>query len=253
MDAFELASEFVHIPPSPLWQILICTIPHRDTMLRQLLAELDAQIGDGTGVQVIVARDDLEHSYGDKMQHLFEAATAKYISVIDDDDWVSPRYIEAIWLALQDDVDYVGYQVDYLVDGKHHMFVDHSLRHGRWLTAFGVEGQDDLILRDISEKNPIRRTMALWGQWEGGYGADERWAALVRKRAAEERDAGHTSLDIETYIAEPLYYYRYQTGGHFQTARKPMGFRMDPLPPYRWLITHELGTDYERTADSSPL
>jgi hypothetical protein len=43
---------------TPTWDILICSIPHRDEMLADLLAELDRQHQPGVGV--IVCRDNLD-------------------------------------------------------------------------------------------------------------------------------------------------------------------------------------------------
>ena len=80
--------------PDPTWDILIATITHRTDMLTGLLEHLERQLVPGVGV--LVYRDNREQLYGPKCQRLYNASQADYVSMLDDDDWVSDDYIQAV-------------------------------------------------------------------------------------------------------------------------------------------------------------
>ncbi|SRR5258706_5477897 len=203
-------------PPIFGWSILVPTIPHRHEKLLRLLDRLGEQM-DGN-VEVVLYRDNLEASYPAKCQTLLEAAAGEYVSFIDDDDLVAPDYIPKITEALTAGPDYVGFIVDYSVDGVSQGHFFHSLSHPGW----GV------YTRDISHLNPIRRSIALQGKFEGpGHGADSNWAAQVRA----------TGLCVsQMMIDEPLYYYLFETGDCYSTPREPWQGPMPELPRHDWLV-----------------
>jgi hypothetical protein len=216
------------IEAPPLWDILITSIPHRHELLCGLLAELSCQRealfgpdADGSKVGALLYRDNLELPYGDKTGVLMRASRAQYVSCIDDDDLPGPGYMSWIWAALASRPDYVGYPVRWTRDGVAQLRIEHSLRHGGW-------GADDgLLKRDLSEKNPIRRELALLGSWSGGYEAEARWAAEVRATGR---------VRTEAWIPEPVYWYRESTADTFQTPRQPFPGLLPELPSYPWLM-----------------
>lgn len=76
--------------------ILIPTLTSRTKMLNGLLAELDNQ-RKGKDVIVILHSDSGERTTGAKRNELIQAAVgaqAEYIAFVDDDDMVSPNYID---------------------------------------------------------------------------------------------------------------------------------------------------------------
>jgi hypothetical protein len=208
-----------------LWDILVTSIPHRHATLLELLAELGRQQDDlfapgPYGAGVLVYRDNLEVPYGDKTRVLLETSDAEYVSCIDDDDLPCSGYLSCIWAALAARPDYVGYPVRWFRNGTEQIPVEHSLRHASW-----SEG-DGILKRDISEKNPVRREIALAGGWEGGYGAESRWADKVRASG---------KCVTEAWIGEPMYCYRENTSDTFQTQRSPWPEPLPELPSYPWL------------------
>jgi hypothetical protein len=211
----------------PLWDILITSIPHRHALLCGLLAELDRQRAELLGpgaigrMGAIVYRDNLELPYGDKTGVLMRASRAQYVSCIDDDDLPGPGYLAWIWSALAGRPDFVGYPVRWTRDGQEQIPVSHSLRHGCW----GAAGDGQLI-RDLSEKNPIRRELALLGPWSGGYEAERRWAEAVRATGR---------VRTEVWVPEPLYWYRESSADTFKTGRQPLPGPLPELPSYPWL------------------
>jgi hypothetical protein len=212
--------------PARVWDILVTSVPHRHEKLAGLLAELDRQLSElfGPGpvwpAGVLLYRDNLQASYGAKTGALIRASAAEYVSCIDDDDLPEPGYAAWIWAALASRPDYVGYPVRWTRDGQPQARVEHSLRHGEWVNG------EDVICRDISEKNPIRRELALLGPWEGGYEAEKRWAGAVR--------ASGQCL-TEVWVPEPLYWYREDTADTFTTSREPWAGPLPELPSYPWL------------------
>jgi glycosyltransferase involved in cell wall biosynthesis len=190
------------------WDILISSLVHRTDMLVELLEEFERQREPNVGV--IVFRDNTETIYGEKCQRLLEASEADYVSFFDDDDWPEPDFIAAISEALRERPDYVGFNVHHTEDGRDQAPVYHSLQHGGWSNSPGG------LLRDIVHFNPIRREHALAGRWEGGCGADARWAEQVRASGGVQQ---------EVYLDRILLHYRHAGGGY--TVPQPMA---DPPP-----------------------
>ena len=226
MNARRGHGRFGHLPT---WDILVTTIPHRHKVLCELLASLDAQIEFPPsyrmyGVRAVVYRDNLAVSYGAKIRALQEASEADYVSCVDDDDLLAPDGVRRITAALRTRPDYVGFAVAWTRDGVPQLRIEHSLRYGNW------GGNGEMLYRDISEKNPMRRTIALAGHWEGGYGAEGRWAHSIRT-------SGLLQADREAWLPDPpVYLYRESTADTFNSAREPLPpDQVQPLPAYPWL------------------
>jgi glycosyltransferase involved in cell wall biosynthesis len=203
---------------SPTLDICICSIPHRDGMLRELLAELGRQVVPGVGVYVF--RDNLRQTYGGKIAAMWGQSQADYVCCVDDDDMIAPDYVERVMAALESRPDYVGFRVRYTHNGDLQKPVLHSLQFGCW------ETREQAIVRDISEKNPMRRDLALLAEWEGQYAAEARWAAGIRATG---------KVKTEVFIDEELYYYRFVLSDHFNSRRDPWAGEILPLPDYPWL------------------
>lgn len=208
---------------SPTWDILIPTIPHRDAQLRVLLAELDCQWRPGLGVRIY--RDNLERpgiaSYA-KWGELVESSQADYVCIAGDDDMVAPDFVARVMTALEEKPDYVGFPVRYTVNGGLQKPVEHSLRHRVW------EHREDVIVRDITQFNPVRRELALMVPWRAEvFEEDRRWADGMRALGL---------VQTEVWIDEPMYYYQVFTESNFTTSREPMPEADIPaLPVYPWL------------------
>ena len=207
-----------------LLDFLIVTIPHRHALLCELLEAIDQQSREGVGA--IVYRDNLEVSYGEKTRRVLYASGAEYVVCVDDDDMIAPNYVERVCEALESRPDYVGYPVLWTVDGQPQLPVEHSLRHAGWGNTA------EMLKRDIVHKNPIKREIALLGDWAGGYGADATWAHQVRERAQIE-------AMTEVWIPETMYYYRQLNSDFFLTPRAPLAAGLiEPLPTYPWLVEY---------------
>jgi hypothetical protein len=187
------------------WDVLICSIPHRHVTLLELLADLNRQWQPGFGA--LIYRDNLEDSYGAKTQTLLNRSRTQYVSCIDDDDLLAPDGVARIMAALQAQPDYVGFMVRWTTDGVPEVPVEHSLAHSNWTN------RPDILLRDITQFNPIRRELALLGTWEGGKCVSQAWLP-----------------------DPPVYYYRSSSKDTFKMERFPMPQDQIPLlPSYPWL------------------
>lgn len=211
--------------PVKLWDLLICTIPHRHATLCELLGDLDRQIRENNALGLVGAvlyRDNLTMSYGDKTQVLTWASVAEYVSCIDDDDLLAPDGVARVLAALEKKPDYVGFAIEWTRDGQLMQPVEHSLRHPRWVNG------PDALLRSVMQFNPIRREYALDGTWEGGYGAERAWG---------DRVIAAGRVKSEVFIGPPpVYRYREHQGDTFRTERKPYPDVPPELPSYPWLV-----------------
>jgi glycosyltransferase involved in cell wall biosynthesis len=203
------------------FSILIPTIPHRHERLCPLLAELDRQMLPDA--EVLLYRDNLQATYGEKNQRLLDMSDGDYIAFMDDDDWISPNYIRLILAALETSPDTVGFPEFRMVDGKHQETFLYSM-HDHSAEFPGAEPGG--VLGSISQRCPIRRDLARLGRWRGGYGADASWAFKVQASGR---------VHTEAWIPEPLYYYQRRTADSFLTPRRPFPEPLPDLPSYRWL------------------
>jgi len=86
--------------------------------LRECLAAQIAKQPKGT-VEHLVLFDNRTRSVGLKRQALIDSALGEYIAFVDDDDTVSPDYIEALIIATASKADVITFEQDCYVNGKH--------------------------------------------------------------------------------------------------------------------------------------
>jgi hypothetical protein len=203
--------------------LLVTSIPHRHDTLCELLKDLDRQVTPHSShIGVLLYRDNLAVAYGDKTRALIEASSAEYVSCVDDDDLLAPDGVSRVCAALRNRPDYVGFSVAWTRDGVPQLPAEHSLRHPAW------DNGADMLKRSVMQFNPIRRDIALDGEWAGGYEAERHWQAGVIA-------AGRCKT--ETWIGgPPVYLYRERSSDTFKTARTPFPpDQIRPLPQYPWL------------------
>lgn len=207
-------------PPS--WQILIAHIAGaRHATMRALLDVLAPQMQPG--VQVIVYADNLEASYAAKLQALMDAADAEYVSVLSDDDSVSPDFIPRVLAAMAARPDYVGFRVRYTEDGAPQRPVIHSLACGRWEDTAGE------LIRDLMYFNPVRLEHARRVRFRGS-GCDREWADDLRALGC---------VQAEVFIDAEMHYYQHSPADEFGTPRTPLDAAalaaVPALPAFPWL------------------
>lgn len=220
-EAAEGVSRTIPDSNAPSWDILICSIAERTELLDALLQELNRQRKPGVGVRVF--RDNKQTCYGSKCQALVESSKADYICFLDDDDWIAEDYVDSIREALMHKPDYVGFKVLYTNEGQPQVPVYHSTTFG---TGWRDEGYNGLY-RDINHFNPIKREIALQGLWEGGDGADARWAEQIRAKAL---------IKEEIFIDRELHHYRFSPHETFTVSSlRPPLETVPTMKRYRWV------------------
>jgi len=105
---------------NPLLSILIPTLPIRKTKFDNLISQLELQIKEGnyqSVVEVISLLDNKEMTIGAKRNRMIEMSAGKYVCFVDDDDMVSPDYIEKIIGAINQYPDVITFCGRYFKDG----------------------------------------------------------------------------------------------------------------------------------------
>ena len=175
------------------WSILILTQPSRVQFLDRLMRRLAPQLKDD--IELTASYSVTEKSLGENRYDMMKRAKGEYVNFVDDDDMVSPRYVESIY-PLLDGVDYIGFPVQVYRDGVYLQTAYHSLKHKDWKAI------DQIAYRDISHLNPMRRELALQATMEGGFGEDGRWAQKIRELGI---------VKTEHYVPETMYFYYMRT------------------------------------------
>jgi glycosyltransferase involved in cell wall biosynthesis len=171
---------------APKLSILIATMGKRKRDFAALLNRLESQLTNE--VEVVALWNNGERSIGDIRQRLLESAKGDYVCFVDDDDEVPTYYCAEILNVLGKD--YIGFEVVMFNDGELMPRIFHSIRYSHW-------SQDENgYYRGVTHLNPIKREIALKGNYAGGAGEDERWSNSVRPY-----------VNTENYIDKPMYYY----------------------------------------------
>lgn len=187
---------------------------------------------NGHNVELIVRESDANFPVGENRELMRREARGKYISFIDDDDLVPPHFVSRIlpllggtdqnlspqrrggrgglksdlaqdssahsaYSAVQDSVDYIGFNLEWRHNGEFGCIERRSLQfnhpqHG------GVWNDREGRYRDLSHVNPMRRELALRVAMSGWPGEDNRWADALRDLRI---------VKTEHYLDETLYYY----------------------------------------------
>lgn len=205
----------------PTWTILVPTLGERRPLFERLMAGLLPQLdAHGGRVQVVAWHNNGAPPLPVIRQRMVRAATSDYVSFVDDDDLVSPYYVETIVEALTSEPDYVGFEVQCYSDGFPTGIAYHSLEFRRWRN---LKGRYE---RDISHINPIRTRLARRADFTKtprGGAEDRAWANQLRR-------GGYLSTQV--VIPRIVYHYLYETAG--SRWERPKTIR----PGERSAITH---------------
>jgi len=203
--------------------ILIATVGWRTEAFLGLLYHLMPQVKTFAGkVEVIAYWNNGELPVGQIRKALVEQASGEYVCFIDDDDMVPDYYCKKILGALGKD--YVGFRVKFFNDGVEMPPVTHSLRHTTW-------SQDEYgYYRGVTHLNPIKREIALRGEWPTSRqaGEDELWAKSVTP-----------FVKTENYLDEVMYfYYHSKSDTSFGGDSKPRERYTRPVIKEKWFRYH---------------
>lgn len=203
-------------------ELLIPTVVTRDEQFRRLVNVLKPQVAKYKGdIGVLAYWNNYEHPLGDIRQRMQEKATGEYIVFIDDDDTVPPYFCDEIY-PLLDGVDHIGYQINFIRNGRQQLPVYHTIK------SKGYYDDSTGFYRKVTPKDPIRRELSLKGDYSRadyriGLGEETVWMEDVTDL-----------VKTEHYIDKIMYHYEQREGqGVFARTKSEQGdFKRPELPKY---------------------
>ena len=173
--------------------ILICTIPTRSYLFRELYDKLLKQSTEE--VEILFELDNKVLSIGAKRQKLLERSIGKYVVFIDDDDSVPEYYIDEILKAIEFSPDCIGFKIDCDMQGQHKKAIA-SNKFDKW------EEIDNVYQRTIYHKTPVKRSIAMTiGFPNLRFGEDHVYSKNLKSSGL---------LKQEIFIDKVMYHYKYR-------------------------------------------
>lgn len=143
----------------------IPSLPDRTrTHLEPLYNRILSQIGDKKDIEVLTIMDNRVMTIGRKRTLLFHIAQGKYTCIIDDDDDVTPDFVQKMREVITNDlnVDVICYNQDANIDGKS-WIIRTSLKHN---TIFPF---DQLMVDQFGNSIPCNRPPWHWCAWRTDF------------------------------------------------------------------------------------
>lgn len=184
----------------PILSICIVTLVKRTGMLASLLRNLSEQADKYPGqVEFVVKSDSGELTTGAKRNLAYREATGKYVVSIDDDDEVSPWYVEEILKGATADPDAMAINGTMTTNGYSLATWDISRLNPYGRVA--KPGNKTHYLRYHNHISPIRRSIAIQFPFpDKTHQEDFDFATAVHKARV---------IKTEVKIARPMYHYKY--------------------------------------------
>lgn len=173
--------------------ILICTLESRRNQFDRLIRILQPQLTDE--VEIKFLRDQKQKTIGYKRNQLLQAATGDYVAFIDDDDRISPNYVQLLLKGIETDPDCCSLIGQITFNGKGQQKFIHSIGY----TSYFEQGR--IYYRPPNHLNCIRASIAKQFIFdEINMYEDTHWAMAICNAGV---------LKTEYKIEETLYYYDY--------------------------------------------
>jgi glycosyltransferase involved in cell wall biosynthesis len=169
--------------------ILIASTRNREHMFNNLMRFLKVQ--KTSEIEVLASIDNGEKTIGTKRNELLKASVGKYVCLVDDDDMISPYFVNMIVNATKNNSDCIGIKgIITLKNTEPRLFI-HTIKCKDWYE------DNNVYYRNPNHLNPIKREIAL----------DTMFPDISNQ---EDRMFSHwiqPKLKTETFIETPLYYY----------------------------------------------
>lgn len=141
---------------------------------------------------------------GDKCNAAAEHITTPYMCVVDDDDYLQPSFASAVVPLMEAAVDYVGFRVLQIIDGKFYGIVSTS-------------GDEPRFNHETGRHGPCPKGLTrteLWRQVPFGndYRADRRWIKSM-----------HQLINTHAFVDRVLYVYDHHTTKQEWGASREVG------------------------------
>lgn len=141
---------------TPKISLLVPTVTQRVALLGPLIADIERQIAACQyHAEVIIQSDSGEMQIGDKRNKLLSMATGEYCAFIDDDDVISPTYLDTYASMIEDgSYDCASFVGAYYLAGKFQKLFLHSTEFTEWSET------PQFYIRMPNHLNLIRTAMA---------------------------------------------------------------------------------------------
>jgi hypothetical protein len=161
--------------------IAVPTIPGRESLLSRCLWSITSQASDDVEVLVIGGAGLL----GDKANRAAQIATGSHMVLVDDDDYLTPDFVACVLPHL--DVDFVGYRVLQLFEGRYGGSSTMDARNGSMFEG----GQHGPTPKGVTAVDIWRRC-----PMANDYHADRWWCSAV---ALEVQSSVFIDRDLYVY------------------------------------------------------
>lgn len=180
-----------------LLSILIPSLSRRADFLSRLLSVLSPQVI--LGVEILLDIDNGEKNIGYKRNLLLQRATGSHVSFVDDDDLVSPDYVQQLLEGVKRGVDVVSVRGKHLRNGE--PWRDFRDIVGKPFSMVHLDGVPTMTY-GIQHLDAIRRRIALECPFQHvRFGEDRNFGLAV-----EQSGMVHTSYQVPTDV----YFYHFR-------------------------------------------
>lgn len=180
--------------------ILICHLPERYDFMKRLSDILDPQLQKHKNAVICLSDDSRYKKVGRKRNDLVQRATlhgAKYFCFIDDDDRVSPNYIDLVLEGVRTGVDCCSLNGVITFDGQKPKPFLHSIKYDKYWederAYYRYPNHLNAVKTEIGRQFPFP---------EKNIGEDTDYATQMFKAGV---------LKTEHEIKQTIYYYDYRT------------------------------------------
>jgi hypothetical protein len=183
--------------------ICIPSVTERNSIFTELYNHISNQIVNNTSeVQILCDIDNKEVSIGAKRQRMLQKTLGEYVTMVDDDDFVADDFVERILAAIEDNSDFIGFEIE--CSGTVGKTESVSNKWNDWGENIG--GYD--YVRTPYHKSPIKTEIARQiGFKDMRYGEDYDFSKRLKQSSL---------IKTESFIQKTMYFYRYKDEPHNQ-------------------------------------
>ena len=181
--------------------ICIPSVTERSNVFTELFNHISKQIvNNRSEVEILCDIDNKEVSIGAKRQRMLQKALGKYVTMVDDDDFVADDFVERILTAIDSNPDFIGFEID--CSGTAGKTESVSNDWNDW--AENIGGFD--YVRTPYHKSPIKTEIARQiGFNDMRYGEDYDFSKRLKQSSL---------IQTQVYIQKTMYFYRYKDEPH---------------------------------------
>ena len=174
--------------------VLIPSLARRADFLARLLSVLQPQVVPG--VEILIDIDSGEKSIGEKRNRLIQRATGSHVAFVDDDDMVSPDYVQHLLDGAKRGVDVVSIRGEHTRNGQPwRKFIDEVGK------PFSMTERDGMrtIFYGLQHLDAIRRSIAEQFEFPPIRFGEDRHFALKIEQSGLVRTSWQVPTDVYVY------------------------------------------------------